>query len=570
MKIFLLQLIGLCILSITVRAQGGFTIKQYQVEVNINQDASLDITEIIQIRFDENRHGIFRSIPYKYKLATLPPGEEKANRQLESKGYTKTIIEDIRVAGWDYSVSNEGDYKVIKIGDKNRYVNGDQEYVIQYRLLNAINFFTDKSEFYFNVIGNQWETTIDSVSFIITLYDSLQIPAPFFVATGITGSQENQTVSSWINNKVFAGHTIVQLQPNEGVTVGLSFPEGFLIRTNYMNRGILWLLLPGIIFSLMLYIWNRWGKDEKLTITTEFYPPENISPSVAGYIIDDRLDKRDLTALIPYWGAGGYLQIREISKKTLFGLIKNTEYEFIRLKELPSSAMTFERILFNGIFTTGSTVELSSLKNVLYTTMHTAKQELEREVDRSAYYVKYSRGLVYFFVILGIFTIGYGISHLIRHWGDPYWYPLSVIISGLVIMFFGPPMTRKSGRGNDLYKKLAGFKAFIKSVEKDRLATFLKEDEHYFDKVLPFAIVFDMADKWKDKLKGLDVTPPSWYAGNFNTFNTSVFLNSLDRSMNEMSRTFYSSPSSSGSSGGSWSSGGSSGGGFGGGGGGSW
>jgi uncharacterized membrane protein YgcG len=99
----------------------------------------------------------------------------------------------------------------------------------------------------------------------------------------------------------------------------------------------------------------------------------------------------------------------------------------------------------------------------------------------------------------------------------------------------------------------------------------LKQDENYFDKVLPYAIVFDIADKWKDKLEGLDIPPPRWYSGNYTTFSTLAFMNSLDSSMQQMSTTFYSSPSSSGSSGGSFSGGGGfSGGGFGGGGGSSW
>ncbi|HRF23829.1 MAG TPA: hypothetical protein PLR98_06685, partial [Chitinophagaceae bacterium] len=81
----------------------------------------------------------------------------------------------------------------------------------------------------------------------------------------------------------------------------------------------------------------------------------------------------------------------------------------------------------------------------------------------------------------------------------------------------------------------AGFKEFITKVEKPRLATFLKDDPGYFDTVLPFAIVFDVADKWKDKLKDMDIPPPTWYAGSYTGFNTTMFLNSLDRSMNKFS-----------------------------------
>ena len=112
----------------------------------------------------------------------------------------------------------------------------------------------------------------------------------------------------------------------------------------------------------MFYIWKTWGKDEVFSVQTEFYPPKNISPSVSGYVIDDKLDRRDLTALIPYWGAGGCLKINELQESSLFGLIKHKEYEFIKLKALPESALTFEKTLFNGIFASGDKVKLSDLK----------------------------------------------------------------------------------------------------------------------------------------------------------------------------------------------------------------
>ena len=48
-------------------------------------------------------------------------------------------------------------------------------------------------------------------------------------------------------------------------------------------------------------------------------------------------------------------------------------------------------------------------------------------------------------------------------------------------------MPKKTKRGTDLYAKLLGFKEFLKSVEKDRLKEFLKQDAQYFDKVLPYA-----------------------------------------------------------------------------------
>jgi hypothetical protein len=98
------------------RGQEYFTINHYHVSVKVNRDASLDITEIISAHFTEPRHGIIRRIPYKYQLQNLPGESEIAERQMVSKGHLRTIIENIKVAGWNYSVNTQVDYKEIKIG----------------------------------------------------------------------------------------------------------------------------------------------------------------------------------------------------------------------------------------------------------------------------------------------------------------------------------------------------------------------------------------------------------------------------------------------------------------------
>lgn len=555
------------------KAQGDFTITHYHINVIINKDASLDFTETIKVHFTEPKHGIIRSIQYQYPLQSLPAGIEKAERQMEANGYAHTIIENIKVPGYKFSVNKSGDYENIKIGSADKFVDGNQQYVIKYRVLNAINFFKDHSEFYYNIIGNQWATTIDSADFSIQLPAALSDTPYYFVATGSYGSKENNTVSKWTGNRLFSGHTLKPLTAYEGLTVGIGFPGDFLTKPNYTFRGIGWLVLPVCIFLMMFFIWKKWGKDDEVTIQTEYYPPENVSPGVSGYIIDNKLDQRDLTALVPYWGAGGYLKVTELEKSSLLGIIKSKDYEFEKLKELPENVPQFEKTLFSGIFKTGDKVKLSDLKNVLYETMNTAKSELESEINKEDYYVKYSRSLGCFFPFLGILSTAIGLFTLVDDWTEKLWLGVALIASGIILVCFGVFMTKKTKKGTLLYQKLLGFKEFIKTVEKDRLQEFLNQDENYFDKVLPYAIVFDMADKWKDKLKGLEVPPPKWYSGAYGgaNFNTLLFMNSLDHSMNEMTNSFYSSPHSSGSSGGSFSGGGGfSGGGFGGGGGSSW
>lgn len=568
-----LIILFLSLFSQNLKAQQAFTIKHYDIDVKINKDASIDFTETLNVHFSQPSHGIIRAIQYQYPSQSLPAGIEKAERPMQTNGYEHTIIENIKIPGHKFTVQKGGDYVNIRIGSPDKLIDGDEQYVIKYRVLNAINFFKNRSEFYYNLIGSQWATTIDSAEFRVQLPAELADTPYYFVASGSYGSKENKTITKWTNNKLFSGYVIKPLSANEGLTVGIAFPKDFLIKPTYTFRGIGWLLLPLFVFIAMYFIWKKWGKDEAVILQTEYYPPANISPSVSGYVIDGKLNQRDLTALVPYWGANDFIIVNELEKSSLLGIIKSKDYEFIKVKDLPESALQFEKTLFEGIFKTGDKVKLSDLKNILYSTMNTAKSQLEREINQEDYYVKYSRGLGCFFPFLGILSAAIGLFTLVDDWSEKLWLGSALAVSGIILILFGVFMSKKTKKGTLLYQKLLGFKEFIKSVEKDRLQEFLKQDESYFDKVLPYAIVFDMADKWKDKLKGLEMPPPKWYSGNYGNgnFNTLMFMNSLDHSLNEMTNSFYSAPNSSGSSGGSFSDGGGfSGGGFGGGGGSSW
>lgn len=556
----------------TIRAQEYFYIKNFDVAVKVNQDASLDVREIISVHFTEPRHGIYRKIPYKYKLENLPAGSEMADIQWKRNGYRYTKIKNIDVKGFSSKIQTDGDYESIRIGSKNSTVDGDQVYEISYTIYGAINFFKDHSELYLNLTGNEWNVEIQKAHFTIEFYKPFPKTPAWFVSTGYLGSRSNATATKMVNDNTIEGTLMHSLNPYEGITAGVIMPKDYLAKPDYRMMGMGWLLLIPIVFLIMYGVWKKWGKDLPVTVQTEYYPPGNISPSVPGYIIDGRLNRRDLTALIPYWGAGGYLKVNEIEEKKLFGLLKDTAYEFIKVKNLDANAKSFEKTMFDGLFSSGNTVQLSSLKDSFYTTMNTARKELETEIKVSHYYTSYSRTIATLLPIGGLFIL---VPSLIQLFSD---YPLDFLqwlafsISALLIIVYGALMSKKTVKGTELYQKLLGFKEFIKSVEKDRLAEFLKQDPNYFDKVLPYAIVFDMADTWKDKLKGLDVPPPTWYSGNYSghPFSTMMFMNSLDNSMNQMTKTFYSAPASSGSSGGSFGGGGFSGGGFGGGGGGSW
>ena len=103
-------------------------------------------------------------------------------------------------------------------------------YVIHYKIHGAINFFQDKSELYFNIIGHEWDEPIEKGSFQIQLHDNPEKILPFFVASGPVGSQANITSTTWANTQKLSG-TFPHLTYTSGATINITRMNG-LYRIN--------------------------------------------------------------------------------------------------------------------------------------------------------------------------------------------------------------------------------------------------------------------------------------------------------------------------------------------------
>ena len=126
-------------------------VDDFTVKINLQKDGSLNIEESILYNFDDlQKHGIYRTIPYKYKarggnynlrLSDISVRNEKGN-------------------SYNFSISQENGKKKIKIGDADKLVSGRKIYIITYKVNRAINYFENHDELYWNVVGDEWEVPI--------------------------------------------------------------------------------------------------------------------------------------------------------------------------------------------------------------------------------------------------------------------------------------------------------------------------------------------------------------------------------------------------------------------------
>ncbi len=545
----------------------GFTVNNFKVDITIHKEGYFDVVENYDVNFEEPKHGIYRTIQTLYEVQDSTGAISKRRIQ----------IKDIEVPNHKFDIPFNFMQKYqenldIKIGDKDITLLGPQHCEIRYRVYNAFIFDEANIQFYWNIKPDGWDANFNQISFTINVPQDVYLSKEnTFLYSGKTGTTGVSTdFQTYFTNSQFSGSSKLGSisYPGQSVTVLIKMPVGAIAEYKpwwpfWTNYG--YVFPVGIMIVAFFWVWRIFGRDERVIATTTYYPPDNIDPAMAGFLINDREDYSDLIALFPYWGMKGLIRIEEISKKGIFG---SKDTKIIKLKPLPADATVYEREIFNGLFTDTTTKEekeevlISSLKNSFYTKMNSAKELLNEKAQ--PFYEGESKkvqGILYVVLILlalALTAIGLFV------WG--FMGAAAMIITCLVLIYLNKYMIKKNDKGNRLLSELKGFKRFVKVAEENKLKMLLEEDPHYFESTMGYALAFGMFSRWAKKFDALNLPPPNWYIGQ-SGMSMHGFSKSFSSSMSQAQSNMVSIPSSSG---GVSSGGGSSGGGFGGGGGGSW
>jgi len=542
-----------------------FIVNKCVVDIYISEEGYFDVVENYDITFTAHKHGIFRTIRTNYDLFTEDSIQEKR----------KIKIRNIEVPNHKYEadfdfVQKISDNLQIKIGDKNKTIIGPQHYEIKYRVYNAFLFGDSQIRFYWNIKSDMWQTVFEKIDFNIHPPENVDVGLDnIFIYTDF-GGETNESTEYDINyeNGVFKAKSLPRFKSylGQNVTVLLNLPLGSVEEIKpwwpfWTNYG--WTLILAVLLVLFYWVWNKYGKDDRVVATTSYFPPSGIDPAMAGFLIDDTEDTQDLIALIPYWGSRGIITMEQIPKKGWFG---KDDTKLTKLKPLPDGAPDYERKIFDGLFGSSTVsskqeVLISSLKDSFYTKMASAKTLLKAkaQIYYEAEAKKMQTRTIIATLLLGVFLFGF----FLLIWG--LFAALAVIPVTVFLLFMTVHLVKKNTKGNKMLSELKGFKSFIKIAEENKLKMLLRDSPSYFETTMGYALAFGLFNQWTKKFEALDLQPPSWYTSSTGAITMHNFSQSFSDSISTAKATMVSSPSSSSSGGG-----GSSGGGFGGGGGGSW
>ncbi len=547
---------------------GDQKISAFDVTATLTADRRLIIKEVIKYDFsDLVKHGIFRYIPESY---TRDGMRYKLNYKLRK--ITRNGQEE------PYQQNRDGNSWILKIGDPNIEITGEQVYEIEYETNKAINFFDGHTELYWNVTGNEWPITIETASFkLISPMGSDMEKLGFACYTGIPGSIEESCELMPADDAVFAASARA-LNAREGLSVIFAFPFGVIkqpTRSELFFEALRdnWIMLaPILALIIMFYFWRTRGKDpDPETVIPQYEVPSEMSPIVlSGSLGSGAVPQRGITASIIEMARRGYLHIEYGTEKKLFG--EKQTYTFIKKEKPSASKDKWNEILWNGLFKEGArerTTFDDLQKDQFYKDVTKATTAAQKELknleifDANPYNIR-----ILYIVAAFVLAFIVGMIGMNAPIGAASGFATFVIVA-----VFGWFMPRRTKKGTSLVAQVKGFKWFLSVTEEERLKfhNAPARTPQQFMEFLPAAIALGVEKAWAEQFKDLHIEPPEWAEGNVRNFTPIILADSISQLNTASAASVYSPPSQAGSGGSGFSSGGGySGGGFGGGGGGSW
>lgn len=561
----------------------NFTISSYDIQYDLSRDSEgrsvLKTKETITAQFpmSNQNHGLERAIPARYDTHSV-------DLSIDS-------IRDESGRSLSYSSTTQGDLKVLRIGDKDRYVHGANTYVIEYTQRDVTKYFSDtnRDEWYWDTNGTEWAVPITKLTATITLSSEvagLQTvePSCYFGYAGSSGTcvltKQSDTVYTLEVTNVLA---------RQNATVVFGFPQNTFAAHKVSFTEILMMLWPFallivtvpcvIIFIILMVVYSRRRNrtNEVHETPPQFIPPRDASVIVAGQVVST-ITMYSFSAQLIDLAVRRYISIIETRAKSTW---RPAEYDIQVLKDV-MELHEEEREILSDMFghspVVGERLALKTLKNNMSYNARTLDNDKKLKVlIEGAYNVRQkqpSAGRL--FVVWGIIFLVPGLLTL-----SPW-----IIMMGIVLIVLGKTIRPLTDKGLELRRYVLGLRRYIKASEAERLQFLQGPDTaekvgeaidvqnpgqvvKLYERALPYAVLFGYQKQWADRLGQFyqqTNSSPDWYTGT-TAFNAAVFSSTL---MSFSQASSYSSGASSSSSSGGSGGGGFSGGGGGGGGGGGW
>lgn len=547
-------------------------ILHYHSDLVVQKNGTIAITERVKVyaNQDEIRRGIYRDLPlsYDYKGGTTRVGFELL--AIEHNGnpapyHTEKMSNGIR----------------IYVGEENTIIPvGVHEYTFTYTITRGLGYFDEYDEIYWNINGNGWKFTIDSISANVYYPEGASL-VQFDAYTGAFGSMEKAFVADTLRNGIRFSATR-PLYSGENLTVAVAWDKNHIVYPTdwenflyWVQSYFLWIISTlGVLLGLFINfrLWWKHGRDPKPgTIIPRFYPPENLSPAECIYL--KKGGKRSNTMFGSMLVALAVKGKLTISVEEGSGLFSKKSYTINKLAEVeqegkkpltPVESYFFETLLGNK---TTESIQKGKYNPRIAKTHDKLIEKIDGK-QKEVYFKRntYLKGIQFItpLIVAAIGFVGF------YFFGGA----VLVLILGLLTMIlmnviFARLYEQPTAMGRKIMDEIAGFEMYMKYTDKERIRLMNPPTMNFshYEENLPYAIALGVAEEWAGKFDPVELKEGYQHHMPYIAGFAVNDFNDFGKELNSTISSASTPPSSSGSGSGG---GGFSGGGGGGGGGGGW
>lgn len=613
--IILLSFVLFFLLGFNNCLAGEESIEAYRIHLSINKDSSIEISESIYYNFGSNfKKGIYRTIPttfkegdtsYRFKVTDIEAYDDLNKDQLFNINENRKEIRidlgsdvneftGVNVFHLKYKVtgviSYENEFDILHwnlIGpDWSIPINGIKATVT---LPEAVSVDSLVSDCFVGLLGSMDRCFSTEMKYVL---DS-------------NNSQDEKVSGLVYTHKASLGN-------GRAMTVNLKLPKGLVSETEREEVVplplLFFILLVGAgfipIFFIIKLFKNNPEKNYKKSVVIQYDVPDGVNPSDVGLVKNRIFGNNELVAEILSLATKGYIKIIYEEKK-IFYIFKLKVFLFLKLK-IDEELSETENKIMKTVFHKKLKLSKASALDLIKPLSAKEKPEIKESIDSALaissskmfkkqwFYAKFKEinkiaenevfeknffvnnfknshmnalkefGLfisLMFFVVIALVLCAvyfFPTASLNSFWRVLFFFGFFIFF--MIIYVQGLIFTKlpyRTKEGIKLNNHIVGLKRYIEVAEKERMDFHYdpKKNPELFEKLLPFAVVLGLQQKWNEHLSDLDYNP-DWY---MSSTSGSLSVNSLNSMVSSLSTT------SSSSSGG----GGGAGGGAGGGGGGS-
>ena len=501
-----------------------YTIDSYNADFTLEESWILKVEETITVNFTENRHGIYRDIPIRFK-------KDKSTA-------IRTPISNVNVKDYQFSTTESDWTYEIKIGSPNYEVLWKQVYVISYYVDWAIRTFSGRQELYRNMLWLDWAVPINNFNFAVHLPNTLQLrTGDYYVVFWTKGSTDKLDVTyEW--NTIF-NQEPQNLPPKQWVTIWIKFLEDTFPKREYTvfvsnkkdsvthnysdifsfeGQGSGLLTIISLIFllifstvdvSIKLPPVHHRKKWKTVRDVIHYTPPKNLTPAEIAFLYHRYPNFNMVPILLYSWINEGYLEVQQ--------LWDSKEVEFVTTDKKPKfddktgknkEWYCWKILILNGkVKKKLPSYQKEAMNEALSIWCNFTKKKIIPGYH-GIYENKDTYDFRLLFIVLGTFIL----------WMDSNaWAAYFAIYLTIVLIKYLYYSWRESRKTRDeewfltqewreILEQINGFRKYLSAVEDEKLEQLTKDDPKYFEKILPFALALWIGDYWIKKSKAIAST----------------------------------------------------------------